>query len=345
MAAMTNTPVWLTGDAEADRLLTEDDNALLIGMILDQQVPMEKAFSGPLVIAQRMGGKLDVAAIAAMPEEDFAALCSRPPAIHRFPAAMAKRVRQVCQVLTDEYEADAGNVWQEAPSGAAVKQALMALPGFGAEKAAIFTAVLGKHRGVQPPGWREAAAGFGEEGSFRSGPTSWTANRWPRCERPSVPSRRPRRRADRRSDESLISTARRDVPPWAMDLGEVRHSRGYQQLVKVGLVSYGVVHLLVAWIALNLAFGKRGEASPNGALREVAKQPLGEILLWIMAVGLFALTVWQLIEATVGRDDPDREGNVKGRARSAGRAAVYLALGQSGGRRPVRLNPAKVRRR
>ena len=168
MAAMTNTPVWLTGDAEADRLLTEDDNALLIGMILDQQVPMEKAFSGPLVIAQRMGGKLDVAAIAAMPEEDFAALCSRPPAIHRFPAAMAKRVRQVCQVLTDEYEADAGNVWQEAPSGAAVKQALMALPGFGAEKAAIFTAVLGKRRGVQPPGWREAAAGFGEEGSFRS---------------------------------------------------------------------------------------------------------------------------------------------------------------------------------
>jgi Domain of Unknown Function (DUF1206) len=112
-----------------------------------------------------------------------------------------------------------------------------------------------------------------------------------------------------------------------VDLGEVRHSRGYQQLVKVGLVSYGVVHLLVAWIALNLAFGRRGDASPNGALKEVAKQPLGEGLLWVMAVGLFALTVWQLIEATVGRDDPNREGNVKGRARSAGRAAVYLALG------------------
>ena len=107
----------------------------------------------------------------------------------------------------------------------------------------------------------------------------------------------------------------------------MRHSRGYQQLVKVGLVSYGVVHLLVAWIALNLAFGRRGDASPNGALKEVAKQPLGEGLLWVMAVGLFALTVWQLIEATVGRDDPNREGNVKGRARSAGRAAVYLALG------------------
>jgi Domain of Unknown Function (DUF1206) len=112
-----------------------------------------------------------------------------------------------------------------------------------------------------------------------------------------------------------------------MDLGEVRHSRGYQQLVKVGLVSYGIVHLLVAWIAFNLAFGRRGDASPNGALKEVARQPLGEGLLWVMAVGLFALTIWQLIEATVGRDDPNREGNVKGRARSAGRAAVYLALG------------------
>jgi hypothetical protein len=112
-----------------------------------------------------------------------------------------------------------------------------------------------------------------------------------------------------------------------MDVGEVRHSRGYQQLVKVGLASYGVVHLLVAWIALNVAFGRGGDPSPNGALKELARQPLGGVLLWIMAVGLFALTIWQLIEATVGRDDPDREGNVKGRARSAGRAAVYLALG------------------
>jgi hypothetical protein len=112
-----------------------------------------------------------------------------------------------------------------------------------------------------------------------------------------------------------------------MDLGEVRRSRGYQQLIKVGLVSYGVVHLLVAWIALQLAFGRRGDASPNGALKEVARQPLGEGLLWVMAVGLFALTTWQLIEATVGHDDPNRQGKVKGRVRSAGRAAVYLALG------------------
>jgi uncharacterized HhH-GPD family protein len=165
---MTDAPIWLTGDAEADQLLTDDDNALLIGMILDQQVPMEKAFSGPLVIAQRMGGTLDVAAIAAMPEEDFAALCAQRPAIPRFPAAMAKRVRQVCQVLTEHYGADAGNVWRDAATGAEMKRALMSLPGFGAEKAAIFTAVLGKRRGVQPAGWREAAEGFGDEGTFRS---------------------------------------------------------------------------------------------------------------------------------------------------------------------------------
>ena len=168
MADMTNAPIWLTGDAEADQLLTEDDNALLIGMVLDQQVPMEKAFSGPLVIAQRMGGQLDVAAIAAMSEDDFVALCSRPPAIHRFPAAMAKRVRQVCQVLTDDYDGKAANVWRDARSGNEVKASLERLPGFGADKAAIFTAVLGKLRGVTPDGWREAAGYYGESGTFRS---------------------------------------------------------------------------------------------------------------------------------------------------------------------------------
>jgi uncharacterized HhH-GPD family protein len=165
---MSNTPIWLTGDPAADQLLTEDDNALLIGMVLDQQVPMEKAFSGPLVIAQRMGGRLDVAAIAATPEDEFVALCSRPPAIHRFPAAMAKRVRQLCQVLTEEYDGEAGNIWRDAKSGEEVNKALRSLPGFGEDKAAIFTAVLGKRRGITPPGWREAAGGYGEEGSYRS---------------------------------------------------------------------------------------------------------------------------------------------------------------------------------
>ena len=167
MAGMTNDPLWLTGDAEADQLLTEDDNALLIGMVLDQQVPMEKAFSGPLVIAQRMG-RLDVAAIAAMSEDDFVALCSRPPAIHRFPAAMAKRVRQVCQVLTEDYDGQAANLWKDARSGNEVKANLERLPGFGSDKAAIFTAVLGKLRGIKPDGWRVAAGYYGEPDTFRS---------------------------------------------------------------------------------------------------------------------------------------------------------------------------------
>ena len=162
------TEPYLTGDPAADALLATDDNALLIGMILDQQVPMEKAFSGPLVIAQRMGGTLDVAAIAASDEEEFVALCSRPPAIHRFPASMARRVRHCCQVLAEQYGGQAANVWRDQPTGAAVKAALASLPGFGADKAAIFTAVLGKRRGVTPPGWREAAGYYGEPETFRS---------------------------------------------------------------------------------------------------------------------------------------------------------------------------------
>jgi uncharacterized HhH-GPD family protein len=168
MADMTHVPLWLTGDVEADQLLTEDDNALLIGMVLDQQVPMEKAFSGPLVIAQRMGGRLDVAAVAAMSEDDFVALCARPPAIHRFPAAMAKRVRQLCQVLIEDYDGQATNIWNDARSGNEVKASLERLPGFGSDKAAIFTAVLGKLRGITPDGWRVAAGYYGEPNTFRS---------------------------------------------------------------------------------------------------------------------------------------------------------------------------------
>jgi uncharacterized HhH-GPD family protein len=133
-------------------------------MVLDQQVPMEKAFAGPAVIAQRMGGRLDVAAIAALDEDAFVALCSERPAVHRFPGAMAKRVRQVCQVLVEEFEGDAGNVWRDAATGAELKRAITALPGFGPEKATIFVAVLAKQRGVQPPGWQEAAGDFGQDG-------------------------------------------------------------------------------------------------------------------------------------------------------------------------------------
>ena len=168
MAGMGNPPLRLTGDPEADQLLTDDDNALLIGMVLDQQVPMEKAFSGPLVIAQRMGGPFDVAKIAAMSEDEFVALCSQRPAIHRFPAAMAKRIRQVCSVLTAEYDGQSANIWKDAQSGEEIKASLSRLPGFGADKAAIFTAVLGKLRGVTPEGWSIAAGYYGEPGTFRS---------------------------------------------------------------------------------------------------------------------------------------------------------------------------------
>ena len=162
------TEVYLTGDDAADALLGRDDNALLLGMLLDQQVPMEKAFRGPQVIAERMGGVLDVAAIAATDEEEFVRLCSTPPAIHRFPGSMAKRVRQCCRLLVERYDGHAANVWRDRPTGAAVRAALSELPGFGPEKAAIFTAVLGKRRGVTPDGWREAAGDYGEEGVFRS---------------------------------------------------------------------------------------------------------------------------------------------------------------------------------
>jgi uncharacterized HhH-GPD family protein len=165
---MTNPPLRLTGDPEADQLLTDDDNALLVAMVLDQQVLMEKAFSGPLVIAQRMGGRLDVAEIAAMSEDDFVALCSQRPAIHRFPAAMAKRIHQLCGVLTEDYDGQSANIWKDVRSGDELKARLARLPGFGPDKAAIFVAVLGKLRGVTPDGWRTAAGYYGEPDTFRS---------------------------------------------------------------------------------------------------------------------------------------------------------------------------------
>jgi uncharacterized HhH-GPD family protein len=162
------TDFYLTGIPAADALLLTDSNALLIGMVLDQQVPMEKAFAGPAVIAERMGGRLDVAAIADADPEQFAAICTRPPAVHRFPGAMAKRVQATCRVLVDRYQGNAANLWVGVGSGAELRDRIAALPGFGAQKAAIFTALLGKRYGVVPDGWREAAGSYGEPGSFRS---------------------------------------------------------------------------------------------------------------------------------------------------------------------------------
>jgi uncharacterized HhH-GPD family protein len=168
--AMTTgqTAIHLTGNPSADALLSENANALLVGMVLDQQVPLEKAFSGPAVIAERMNGTFDVAAIAELSEEDFVALCAQKPAIHRFPGSMAKRVRQVCQRLVQDYDSDVERLYAQASTGAELKAALAQLPGFGEQKAAIFTALLGKQRGVTPPGWQEASSPYGDEGTHVS---------------------------------------------------------------------------------------------------------------------------------------------------------------------------------
>ncbi len=162
------TSFYLTGNEAADRLLQADPNAVLIGMVLDQQVTMEKAFTGPAVIAERMGGRLDVAAIATADPEEFAALCAKPPAVHRFPGSMAGRVQAVCQVLVRDWSGDAGAMYASAATGEELKRLIAALPGFGEQKASIFVALLGKRFGVTPPGWREAAGGYGRPGTFVS---------------------------------------------------------------------------------------------------------------------------------------------------------------------------------
>ncbi|MFL6099269.1 MAG: HhH-GPD-type base excision DNA repair protein [Actinomycetales bacterium] len=159
---------YLTGDTAADDLLAKDPNAVLIGMVLDQQVTMEKAFSGPAVIAERMGGTFDVAAIAAADPDQFAAMCAKPPAVHRFPGSMAGRIQGVCQVLVRDWDGDVGNLYASAKTGQELKAQIAELPGFGAQKAAIFVAMLGKRFGVTPRGWRDAAGEFGRAGSFVS---------------------------------------------------------------------------------------------------------------------------------------------------------------------------------
>jgi uncharacterized HhH-GPD family protein len=159
---------YLTGDPTADALLAADPNAVLLGMVLDQQVTMEKAFSGPAVIAARMGGVLDIGAIAAADPEDFVALCSKPPAVHRFPGSMAGRIQGVCQILVHDWDGEVTNLYADAATGAELKQRLMSLPGFGAQKAAIFIGLLGKQFGITPEGWREAAGPYGAPGTHVS---------------------------------------------------------------------------------------------------------------------------------------------------------------------------------
>ncbi|MFB9430790.1 HhH-GPD-type base excision DNA repair protein [Streptoalloteichus tenebrarius] len=164
---MTRT-LRLAQDREADELLTREPLALLFGMLLDQQVPMERAFAGPKLLADRIGG-LDVHRVAEMDPDEFAAACAGPPAIHRFPGAMAKRLQTLSRYLVDRYDGRVEALWTDGdPDGPEVLRRLKDLPGFGEQKARIFLALLGKQRDVRPPGWREAAGPYGEEGSRRS---------------------------------------------------------------------------------------------------------------------------------------------------------------------------------
>ncbi|MGA5100071.1 HhH-GPD-type base excision DNA repair protein [Streptomyces lavendulocolor] len=163
------TTIHLAQQPEADELLGRSPLAALVGMLLDQQVPMEWAFSGPYTIARRMDADdLDAHAIAAYDPEAFVALLSAKPAVHRYPGSMAKRVQQLCQYLVDEYGGEAEAVWSDAATGRELLDRLLALPGFGRQKAQIFLALLGKQYGVRPEGWREAAGAYGEQGAYRS---------------------------------------------------------------------------------------------------------------------------------------------------------------------------------
>jgi uncharacterized HhH-GPD family protein len=161
--------VRLSQQAEADALLSSDPLALLIGMLLDQQVPMERAFAAPRALADRLGTeRLSASAIADADPDEFVALFSTPPALHRFPGSMAARVQTLCRALVDSYDGDVTTVWSDAATGAELRRRLEALPGFGKQKAAIFLALLGKQLGVRPDGWREAAGPYGDDGAMRS---------------------------------------------------------------------------------------------------------------------------------------------------------------------------------
>jgi uncharacterized HhH-GPD family protein len=158
----------LVQDPAADALLESNPFALLVGMLLDQQIPLEVAFAGPKKLADRMGG-VDAREIADYDPEKFAALCSQRPAVHRFPGSMAKRIQALAQIIVDRYDGDGAAVWAAGePDGAEVLRRLKELPGFGDQKARIFLALLGKQYGVTPEGWREAAGDYGKAGTHLS---------------------------------------------------------------------------------------------------------------------------------------------------------------------------------
>ena len=158
----------LVQDPAADELLESNPFALLVGMMLDQQIPMEVAFAGPRKLADRIGG-VDAQEIAEYDPDEFARVFSEKPAVHRFPGSMAKRLQTLAQAVVDEYDGDVVGIWTAGdPDGAEVLRRLKALPGFGEQKAKIFLALLGKQYGVTPTGWREAAGDYGRAGTYMS---------------------------------------------------------------------------------------------------------------------------------------------------------------------------------
>ncbi|MDQ3055834.1 MAG: Fe-S cluster assembly protein HesB [Actinomycetota bacterium] len=161
-------PVTLSQNTEADALLDRDPLALLIGMVLDQQVPLEKAFSSPLELSKRLGHDLDAQELADYDSDALAVIFAQRPALHRFPTSMAGRVQGVARVLVADYDGNVTQLWTGVEDGHELLARITALPGFGGQKAAIYLALLGKQRGVRPAGWREAAGEFGKDGVYLS---------------------------------------------------------------------------------------------------------------------------------------------------------------------------------
>jgi uncharacterized HhH-GPD family protein len=158
--------IQITGDEVADRVLTEDPFALLLGMLLDQQYPMEHAFRGPAKLLERFG-TLEPGRLAAVDPEEFAAICATPPAVHRFPGSMAARIQAVAALIEEKYDGDATRLWTEVHSGRELLARVKELPGFGTQKAQIFVALLAKQLGVRPEGWEKVVGAYAEPG-YRS---------------------------------------------------------------------------------------------------------------------------------------------------------------------------------
>jgi uncharacterized HhH-GPD family protein len=155
--------LYITGDPDADGLLNSDPLALLIGMLLDQQVPMEWAFGAPPKLKERLGGEIDATHIASMPLQELEVVFKGPPALHRFPGSMAKRTQQVCQHLVEHHDGRAQDLWEGAADAQDLFKRLTALPGYGKEKAKIFMAMLAKRFSITPAGWEEVAAPFSDD--------------------------------------------------------------------------------------------------------------------------------------------------------------------------------------